>query len=259
MRVTVLGSGSSGNSTLLESNGSGILIDAGFACRELETRLNYVGFPPQRIKAIVVTHEHTDHIKGVEVFSKKHKVPVYLSEGTKEACEIDEFKAWLETFQTGSDFSINGFDIHPFRIAHDAADPCGFVVKSDGCRVGIGTDLGYVTRLIEEKFSGLDLLVFEANHDPEMLMKGPYPWFLKQRIASRNGHLSNPEAAEFLRSAVTEHTRHIYLAHLSRTNNTPSLAMETCRQALDEAGNSVTKLYMTDQFQCSETIDLEVR
>jgi phosphoribosyl 1,2-cyclic phosphodiesterase len=259
LRVTVLGSGSSGNSTLLESNGSGILIDSGFVCRELESRLRLVGFPPNRIKAIVITHEHTDHIKGAEVFSKKHKVPVYLSEGTRAAGLIDEFKAWLEPFETGNDFSINGFDIHPFRIAHDAADPCGFVIKADGCRIGIGTDLGYVTRLIEEKFAGLDLLVFESNHDPEMLMKGPYPWFLKQRIASRNGHLSNPEAAEFLRSAVTEQTRHIFLAHLSRTNNTPSLAIETCKQALIEAGNSVTKLYMTDQFQCSDTIDLEVR
>ena len=258
LRVTVLGSGSSGNSTLLESNGSGILVDSGFVCRELETRLGLVGFPAEKIKAIVITHEHTDHIKGAEVFSKKHKVPVYLSEGTRASGLIDEYKAWLEPFETGNEFSINGFDIHPFRIAHDAADPCGFVIKSGGCSVGIGTDLGYVTRLIEEKFSGLDLLVFESNHDPDMLMKGPYPWFLKQRIASRNGHLSNPEAADFLRNSITERTRHIFLAHLSRTNNVPSLAMNICRQALAEAENSITRLYMTSQFECSETIDLEV-
>jgi phosphoribosyl 1,2-cyclic phosphodiesterase len=258
LRVTVLGSGSSGNSTLLESGGSGILVDAGFSCREIEQRLRIIGFSPDKIKAILVTHEHVDHIKGVEVFSKKHRVPVYLSEGTRASGLLDEFKTWLEPFETGSDFSVNGFDIHPFTIAHDAADPCGFVVKASGCTVGIGTDLGYVTRLIEEKFTGLDLLVFESNHDPEMLINGPYPWFLKQRISSRNGHLSNPEAADFLKSTITEQTRHILLAHLSRTNNTPSLAMTICSEALAEAGNSVTRLYMTNQFQCSETIDLEV-
>lgn len=258
MRITVLGSGSSGNSTLLEVNGSGILVDAGFSCRELERRMRLVDFEPERIKAILLTHEHTDHIKGVEVFSKKHRVPVYLSEGTRESGLLDEYKTWLEPFETGNAFSINGFDIHPFRIAHDAADPVGFVIRASGTAVGIGTDLGYVTRLIEEKFAGLDLLVFESNHDPEMLINGPYPWVLKQRISSRNGHLSNPEAADFIKSSITERTRHILLAHLSRTNNTPSLAMSACKAALMEAGNNTTKLHMTDQFQSSNTIDLEV-
>ena len=259
MQVTVLGSGSSGNSTLLRKGNRVILIDAGFSCRELERRIRRAGFDPSEVSAIVVSHEHNDHIRGAEVFSRKHQIPVFFSEGTLESENVNAEKfRGVESFSVGKGFEIDEFYIKPFTIAHDALDPCAFVVSNNGISAGVGTDLGYITRLTQNMFAGLDLLVLEANYDPEMLINGPYPWFLKQRISSRNGHLSNPEMAEFVTSFVSESTRHLLLAHLSQTNNTPTLALQTCVDALAESGNDVTRIDVTDQFSSSRIIDLEV-
>jgi phosphoribosyl 1,2-cyclic phosphodiesterase len=259
LRVTVLGSGSSGNSTLLCKDDHVILIDAGFSCRELERRIKKTGNDPQGVSAIVISHEHVDHLRGAEAFSRRYSIPVYISDGTAEAMNVNTRRYWgVEMFCVGREFEANGFSIKPFTIAHDAVDPSAFVISNNGISIGIGTDLGYVTKLVESKFEGLDLLILESNYEPEMLMNGPYPWFLKQRISSRNGHLSNPEMSEFVASHIDKNTRHLLLAHLSRTNNNPVLALQTCMAALTESGNNITKVNVTNQFLCSETIDLEV-
>ncbi|MBN2135363.1 MAG: MBL fold metallo-hydrolase [Acidobacteria bacterium] len=258
MKVTVLGSGSSGNATLVENCESAVLIDAGFSCRDLETRIRFIGSKPEKVRAIIISHEHTDHTKGAEVFSKRYRVPVYMSEGTCEVGNVPLKNAFgVEPFVVGNEFSIDGFNIQPFRIPHDAVDPAAFVIERSGIRLGHGTDIGYINNLIRDKFKDLDMLIFESNYDPDMLRNGPYPWFLKQRITSRNGHLSNDEAAEFVGEMVGEDTRHLVLAHLSRTNNNPQLAERASLQALEAVGNSVTEIHVTSQFECSRTINLE--
>ncbi len=258
LRVTVLGSGSSGNSTIIESENSAVLVDAGFSCKELEKRLSVAGTAIDKIRAIVISHEHSDHVKGGVTFSKKHKIPVYMSEGTFEAGGLKLDGAYgVEKFVIGEEFPVDGFNVHPFRIPHDAVDPSAFVVKRGSLKLGIGTDLGYVTSLVENYFRDVDMLIFESNYDPDMLRDGPYPWFLKQRIASRNGHLSNLEAMDYLKSHLGPLTRHLVLGHLSRTNNNPNLVMSHIKDVIEQTGQNTTRVYVADQFECSEQIDLE--
>jgi phosphoribosyl 1,2-cyclic phosphodiesterase len=340
VRFTVLASGSKGNSTVVCGGRTHILVDAGLSCRELFRRMKIAGEDPATLDAIVVTHEHQDHINGLAITARKLGIPVYFTEATHRAwmrwltprrqmtysqwlelcrkqaaereaepeatsleasadesdpeevgpdeaevdcapdttrppkstsadpntapvtsddqasAEIPALKrdpTWLpavEYFSAGEPFSIGDIAFSPFTIPHDAADPVGFVLSSEGVRMGFATDLGYIPPNVKEQLRALDLLLLESNHDLEMLRDGPYPWSVKQRVLSRVGHLSNDATAEFLSTAYDGQAAYVILAHLSENNNLPELARVAAERALlGRASLLANRLLLAEQHQ----------
>jgi phosphoribosyl 1,2-cyclic phosphodiesterase len=339
MRMTVLASGSKGNSTVISSSRTRVLVDAGLSCRELLKRMAVAGEDPGKLDAILVTHEHQDHIAGLAVLARRLKIPVFFTEPThrawirmltprttmtyakwldhvqrekearaasiaasttaaglaaqlaaqseaiasisaeaaarnrsddpnaplelpidpdeEELCGPDAqgFEAQVsapvpqkadptqlpgvEYFHSGTQFCIGDIEITPFTIPHDAADPCGFVFESEGIRMALATDLGYMPPNVKAALKRIDVMLLESNHDLEMLRDGPYPWSVKQRVLSRVGHLSNDATAEFLQKDYDGGASWIILGHLSESNNAPELARLSAEQAL---GNHPTLL-----------------
>ncbi len=237
MRFSVLTSGSRANCTYLESGDTRILIDCGLSAKQTERRLESVGVDPRSLNAIIVTHEHRDHIHGVPVMSRKFKLPVYANRGA--ARSLRGLFA-LEFFETGRAFSIGEMDIAPFSIVHDASDPVGFSISARGIKFSQATDLGKVTPLVRESLRGSNALVLESNHDEEMLRSCDYPWELKQRISSSHGHLSNDCASSFLAEIMHGDLEHVVLGHLSENSNTPELALKAAESQL--AGGSLGTL-----------------
>jgi phosphoribosyl 1,2-cyclic phosphodiesterase len=240
MRLIVLGSGSSGNAVYIEAGATRVLVDAGLSAKETARRLSQVGVDAARLDAIVVTHEHADHVKGVHVLSKTARVPVFISDATRAECRWPrggEGIRWGEAITSSAPFQIGSMDFQPFTIPHDGVDTFAFTVRSEGVKVGIVTDLGYITQLVAERLRGCDLVVVESNHDRDMLKVGPYPWPLKQRIASNTGHLSNDETARWIKEDFDGQARFIVLAHLSRQCNHPELARLSALQALSARGS----------------------
>jgi phosphoribosyl 1,2-cyclic phosphodiesterase len=240
VRVAVLASGSRGNCAVLSSSEGSILVDAGISCRETLKRMKAIGEDPHRIKAIVISHEHADHVAGLQVLSARLKVPVYITEATYDSWrkftrDKEGKPAKLEQreyFQAGRSFSIGDITINPFTIPHDAADPCGFTFKAEGVKIGMATDLGYLPYSVKHHLRACDGLLIESNHDLEMLRNGPYPWMVKQRVMSRVGHLSNSALADFLGSDYDGSAAFLVLLHLSEQNNYPELAHQTAYKAL---------------------------
>jgi phosphoribosyl 1,2-cyclic phosphodiesterase len=326
VRFTVLASGSKGNSTVVTGGRTRILVDAGLSCRELFRRMKLAGEDPATLDAIIITHEHSDHVGGLAVTARKLGIPVYFTEGThrawmrwltprrqmtyaqwleqcrKQAAErqaeaesaqfdaasepdeldqvdctavaelataeaspeaaaepIDpsrvpsrkEDPTWLpgvEYFQAGQPFEIGDIAVSPFTIPHDAADPVGFVFRTEGVRMAFATDLGYIPPNVKAQLKGVDLLLLESNHDLEMLRDGPYPWSVKQRVLSRVGHLSNETAAGFLEREYDGQAAYVILAHLSESNNLPELARVTAERALNgRASLLANKLLLAEQ------------
>jgi phosphoribosyl 1,2-cyclic phosphodiesterase len=234
MKVSVLASGSSGNSILVSGNKTSILIDAGLSGKEINNRLNQVGIHGDELNAILVTHEHSDHIKGVGVLSRRYGLPIYANQLTWEGAEGCLGKIQEENCRIfKNDFMVGELEISPFSISHDAADPVGYIISCGGVRVGIATDMGYVKPEAKQALMGLDLLIIEANHDLEMLMNGSYPWPLKKRINGDRGHLSNDYTADLLPSLINSNFPRILLAHLSKDNNIPDLAYITVKNSLE--------------------------
>jgi phosphoribosyl 1,2-cyclic phosphodiesterase len=225
LSVCVLGSGSRGNAIYVSDGATAILIDAGFSAREIDRRMRHRGLDPAGLSAILVTHEHTDHVRGIERLVRRYRLPVYLSAGTHEGAAALHELPEIHPFACGREFRINSLAVRPFSISHDARDPAGFTVGANGSRIGIATDLGHVTALVRDHLRGCRLLIVEANHDPDMLMGGPYPWFLKQRIRSRTGHLANHETGCLLADILHPGLEQVVLAHLSETNNRPEKAL----------------------------------
>jgi phosphoribosyl 1,2-cyclic phosphodiesterase len=243
MRVAVLGSGSGGNSVLVCAGHDGaetrLLVDAGFSARALCERLEILGIDPRSIDAIVITHDHRDHTRGIGVFARKHRTPVYMTEGTRRACE--ELLHGVERvthYGPGRPFRVGHLRIEPFVIVHDAVEPAGVAVVDErtGLRVGIATDLGRPTAQTRHALRGCDLLVLEANHDDVLLHTGPYPSSVKRRIASSHGHLSNQAAARLATELLHSRLAGIVLAHLSVECNQPTLAERVVGEALRRAG-----------------------
>ena len=292
MRMTVLASGSKGNSTVIASSRTRILVDAGLSCRELLRRMRVAGEDPAALDAILITHEHQDHIAGLGTLARRLGIPVFFTEPTHRAWvraltprTTMTYAQWLAKVQTekeqaaaraadddlpaepsapgldlcasepdeptkadptelpevqyfraGQDFRIGDLEITPFTIPHDAADPCGFVVHctTEGVRMAVATDLGYMPPNVKAALRGSDVLLLESNHDLEMLKDGPYPWSVKQRVLSRVGHLSNHATAEFLARDYDGGAHTIVLGHLSEQNNNPALALLAAQQALSE-------------------------
>jgi phosphoribosyl 1,2-cyclic phosphodiesterase len=303
MRMTVLASGSKGNSTVIASARTRVLVDAGLSCRELLKRMAQADEDPAALDAILITHEHQDHVAGLATLARRLRIPVFLTEPTHrawvrmvtprttmtyaqwldhvqkeklaraeaaagveevarvpqepsvlttvcaEATEEDDIAptpkadpAYLpavEYFRSGTNFSIGDISITPFTIPHDAADPCGFVFESEGIRMALATDLGYMPPNVKSALKRVDVLLLESNHDLEMLKDGPYPWAVKQRVLSRVGHLSNDATAEFLARDYDGGAAYIVLGHLSEANNAPELALLSAEQAI---GNRMSLL-----------------
>ena len=238
--VTVLASGSRGNCTLISSSGTRLLVDAGLSCRELQRRLALCMEDPGCIDAILITHEHSDHVGGLRVLAKRLKVPVYMTEATHDAYRRYARDSAgnritlerLELFHPGHVFNIGDVSVTPFTIPHDAIDPVGFTFRSEGVKVAVCTDLGYMPASVRHHIRGCQVLMIESNHDLEMLRGGPYPWAVKQRVMSRVGHLSNDALADFLTTDYDGGAEYVILAHLSEQNNHPEIARAAAEQAL---------------------------
>lgn len=233
--ISVLASGSKGNSIYLEGPEGALLIDAGLSARETVKRIDGAGADPGRVRAILVTHEHSDHLGGVKVVARRLKVPVYATRKTAGAAKLPD-DVQVNFIETGTAFEAAGFRVMPFSIPHDALDPVGFVAAVDSVRIGVATDLGYATALVRERLKGCSALVLESNHDEKMLLEGPYPWFLKQRVKGRTGHLSNAASAGMLTQLMSPDLQHVILAHLSEINNIPELALGTAGDVLSGYG-----------------------
>lgn len=240
MRICILGSGSSGNATLLVAGETRVLVDCGLSARELVRRLVEVGEDPARLSAVVITHEHGDHARGLAALSRMLEVPVYISTPALEACNLGARAGGVRrgaAISSSEDFEIGPLRFHPFTIPHDSVDPFAFTVEAGGAKLAMAVDLGYINALAAERFRGADALIIEANHEVEMLRACTfYPWALKQRILSRQGHTSNDEMARFLRDDFDGRAEHIVLAHLSRNTNHPEVARLAALQALEARG-----------------------
>lgn len=233
MRLWVLGSGSKGNAVLIECGETRVLIDVGFAPRELARRLAAIGVAPSSIKACVVTHEHSDHVRGAQAATRRWGWSLHASAGTAEACPA-LLEADARTFEPGDSFAVGGVELRTVPTPHDAAAPVALVATSthSGARAGICYDLGHATDPVRVAMRELDLLVLEANHDEGMLRAGPYPPSVQRRIASRSGHLSNRAAAKLARDCAHFNLRHVVLAHLSENCNDRQVAHETVAEGL---------------------------
>lgn len=260
MRFCVLGSGSKGNATYVESGETRILIDAGMSGIELQRRLATIDVELAEINAILVTHEHNDHIHGVGVLSRRAGIAVYANPATFSAASgtIRKLHSYNE-FDTGVTFQIRNLEIHPFAISHDAQDPVGFRISNGRTSLGYCTDTGKVSQLIRHRLTACQALVLESNHDIEMLQNGSYPPYLKQRIRSSQGHLDNLEASLFLKDLLHEKLEHVVLAHLSEENNDPDIAYNAALEALGDDPNCRERdlrISVADQYCAGELICL---
>jgi len=249
VKLTILGSGSSGNCAYVETDEVRILVDAGFSPRQIRLRLASIGRAPENLSAILITHEHSDHICGLAGLAGKLRIPIYCNRDTKEEVErILALKAEFNLFTTGDCFEIGDIAVETFTIPHDAQDPVGFLLRTSTGNIGFATDLGHFTRLVAERVRHANALVLEANHDVKMLQDCPRrPWSLKQRILGRHGHLSNDACANAVEDIMTANLRHLYLGHLSRECNKPELAHRAVNERLQKIGAAHVRLELTSQ------------
>ncbi len=218
---------------------------------EIERRLKSKGLDPNDLSAIVVSHEHADHIQSVGILSRRFKLPVYSSRKAQKVSSQLQRIHRPKYFECGNSFKISSLTVHPFSLPHDAEDPAGFTVINDGLKIGIATDLGTVTTVVKQHLKDCAALILEANHDPTMLVNGPYPWPLKQRIQSRTGHLSNEASKILLDEIKHDQLQFVILAHLSETNNTPQKAICAVGQVLQ---NYKTQLKVAAQDKCGDIL-----
>ena len=240
LTINVLGSGSSGNSALVRSERTSVLIDAGLSARRLKRGLDAVGCDPEDLSAIVLTHEHGDHVRGLDVFCRQHEVPVYCNALTRESLEqsLRHSKQW-RIVEAESAFVIGDLEASAFAVTHDAVDPMGFVFSDAESTLGVLSDVGHVTKSVRRALGSVDTLFVEANYDLLMLQNDTKrPWSTKQRILSRHGHLSNDQAAELVGHCAPESLQQVVLGHLSQDCNDPSLARETVEKRLESLGHS---------------------
>ncbi len=262
MKISVLGSGSTGNAVLLVANGTRVLVDAGLSARELARRMALLGEDPNSLDGILITHEHGDHAGGLRVLMKDLECPVFISAKTRDAYvgegrnvpndetrrRADALRDRTVEIDSGRDFQIGKIEFHPFTVPHDAVDNFGFTATHNGVKIATLMDFGHITTLITERLRGCAAIVIESNHSRDMLKTVEnYPWELKQRILSRLGHLSNEDVAEWLTDGFDGHARHIVLAHLSQRANNPYLAKITAESALHERA---------PLFQCETEVTL---
>jgi phosphoribosyl 1,2-cyclic phosphodiesterase len=259
----MLGSGSAGNSALVATNHCKILIDGGLSARQIALRLEQCGVTPEQLDGVLLTHEHGDHVCGLEVLCRKFAVPIYANAQTAEAVRsdgaLDRHRNW-RIFRTGAEFKICDILVQTFPVPHDAVDPVGFAFYAGAGGLGFITDLGYATKMIVERLRQVHTLVIETNHDEKLLQSDTHrPWPVKQRIQSRHGHLSNNAAATVIEELLPGKIDRVVLGHLSRDCNTPALALQTVRDAFSKSGKIDIELFCATQsdispkFQIGET------
>jgi phosphoribosyl 1,2-cyclic phosphodiesterase len=258
VKFCVLASGSSGNAALLATGKTRILIDAGLSMKELGRRLASIGEDLAQIDAILITHEHSDHVSALPVLARNRNVraAIYLSRLTAPSIDWGGPRPErIEQFQSGGAFQVGDIEVASFGIPHDAVDPVGFAFEAEGVRIAVATDLGYIPESIKFHLRRTDLLLLESNHDLDMLKVGPYPWAVKLRVMSRVGHLSNDAMADFLIHDLDPATRHLVLGHLSQHNNNPYIVDQVATQSLERRGLR-TRLEIARQSEPSEVFQL---
>jgi phosphoribosyl 1,2-cyclic phosphodiesterase len=258
MFIQPLASGSKGNLTWLENDGTAILIDAGLSAKQCEKRIFDAGKDIRSVSAILISHEHSDHIKGLRVLANRYGIRVYLNQKTAAAALDRGFLEDLQNvqiFENGRSFTLEKMIIHPFPVSHDAADTVNYVIRSESASFGIFTDLGYVSSLVRVKSMGLDSMILEANHDVEMLKKSRYPLEVKRRIRSRQGHLSNDESLALMDDIIQNgRLKKVWFGHLSEENNDPHLLTEQFFKTIPAA--NTLKMEIALQDQVSESFSL---
>lgn len=257
MFFSVLGSGSQGNSIYIESGSTAILVDAGFSGKDIESRLKSIGRCVEDLDAIFLTHEHRDHIHGAGVLSRRCQIPVYSNIKTIKAGEklLGHLFEHSE-FETGGRTQFQDLQIRSFAISHDAADPVGFSINNGKSMIACCTDTGKVSRLVQQRLTGCNVIILEFNHDLQMLKEGPYSPALQQRVRSDHGHLSNEDAADFLQTLVHDQLHYVVLAHLSATNNQPDLALSAARGVVGSESETKTQLRVASQNVALELVCL---
>ena len=259
MKICVLGSGSGGNCTYIATAKARILVDLGFGRRSLDRRLQQAGLSLDGLDALLLTHEHTDHVSGVPALVRDLEVPAFMTGGTlRESPALQEVDRTM-IVPVGVPFQIGDLEVEALPVSHDAAQPVGFRFAADGIQGLLATDLGEPTPEITEPLADCDWLILESNHDEEMVLAGPYPWLLKQRLMGPKGHLSNHALGRCLKTHLGDRTKHIFLAHMSRTNNHPQLALEQVSAALSGAsgsGESGPRVHLTHQNRPSIVLSL---
>jgi phosphoribosyl 1,2-cyclic phosphodiesterase len=235
LRFRSLGSGSTGNATLIEAGGSTgfrLLVDCGLGIRQLSARLGQSGLADSDIDAIFITHEHSDHIGCARQFARRHGVPVWMSMGTWTALDKPDFEGWLRIAQDGVAIDLGGLQLTPFKVPHDAREPLQLTCTDGAVKLGVLTDLGHATAHVLDHLQQCDALLLESNHDSAMLEASSYPFFLKRRVGGQFGHLSNTASAEVARAVCHPRMKHLVAAHLSQQNNRPELAQDLLSRAL---------------------------
>jgi len=256
MEICILASGSKGNCIFISGGGTSLLIDAGLSAKETLRRMEIAGIDRTAIKSILLTHDHSDHCKGIRVLSNKLEAEIFANEGTATALESQDPKLQqgFTLFDCCDGFEINDLRIEPFQVPHDASDTVGFVLDDGKSRLCVVTDIGQATALVKFKMSDCDIVVVESNHDVEMLRQSDRPWSLKQRIEGRSGHLSNEDAAELVRESASSRLKTIFLAHLSEDCNTPHLARSTMIDALEDIKITNLPVFVASQREVSQVI-----
>ena len=254
-RFSLLGSGSSGNATLIETDAGAILIDCGLSFKQLALRVERVGLSLDELKAVFITHEHGDHVNGAGVLARRMDVPVYMTDRTRECLPKGVGKLpRIECFESGGLIELAGFEVQSFRVAHDAADPVSFAVRHAGTQLGFATDLGSASHLVRQRLQGSHALILESNYCPQMLRQSPYPAAVVQRIGSRHGHLSNPDMNSLLSDLMHDALRIVVAVHISQENNTVEKAREMAARVL--RGHDA-ELYIAQQDEPSPVFEIE--
>lgn len=251
LQFASLGSGSKGNATLVKTDNVLLMVDCGFTVKETERRLQRLGHQPEDVDAVLVTHEHSDHIKGVGPFSRKYRTPVYATHGTALHDSLTNV-ANISIVNCHQSLQISGVDVSPVAVPHDAREPCQYLFSHRQKTFGLLTDLGSITSHVCERYSSCDGLMLESNHDSRMLAMGPYPHSLKQRVSGQWGHLNNQQAAQLLTQIQIEKLQHLVISHISEQNNTEQLA----REAITAVYGEEKPLLLADQGQGLDWIEL---
>ena len=259
IKVSVLGSGSRGNATFIRTDRVFLLIDCGLGPRTLAKRLRAIGEDPDQIDAVLITHEHTDHVAGLKTMVKKMSLDVYMSCGTIDGSRMDSYdmnRSAIVPVVPGQSFTIGDVEVDTVAVPHDAEEPTAFSVRYNGIKVTQLTDLGWIPDHVADFMKGSHILILESNHDVDMLRMGSYPWSLKERLVGRNGHLSNATVGRYLAESFDGEAEHLVLAHLSSKNNHPEIArLEAC-QALSSKGFAGTSVSLASQDMPSPPIEL---
>lgn len=256
MRVSVLGSGSKGNAIFLETDSIKLLIDAGFSGKKIEELLKSIGENIEEIEGILITHEHSDHIQGAGIISRKYNIPIYITKESYESCSLKIGKISNENlYFLEEEFYFNTTKIITFDVMHDAERTIGFrIEESSGSKIGIATDLGYIDNTVREAFKNVNVMIIESNYDYHKLMECEYPWDLKARVKGRNGHLSNNDCARFVKEMSHKNLKKVFLAHISKDSNNPKIALETVLDELKRDGKNIL-VEVTYQDRATEIIE----